>query len=60
MVAAYIREMYPGPAAEAVMALADVGGRGIDYPDGKAKQTAWWLFQILKAWAMGGKKKKVM
>jgi hypothetical protein len=49
MVAAYLREKFPGPAAEAVIAMADVGDKGIDYPTGKTKENVWWLWQILKA-----------
>lgn len=49
MVAAYLREKFPGPVTEAVIAMADVGDKGIDYPNGKTKETAWWLWQILRA-----------
>jgi hypothetical protein len=59
MVAAYIREKLPGPASEVVIAMADVGEKGIDYPNGKTTETVWWLWQILKAWIMGQKQKKV-
>jgi hypothetical protein len=60
MVAAYLREKYAGPVAEAVLAMADVGGKGIDYSTGKARDNAWWLWQILKAVILGiGKEKKV-
>ena len=57
-----MREKFPGSAADVVCAMADVGEKGIDYPNGKTKETAWWLLQILKAWAkgaFGGKEKKV-
>jgi len=60
MVAAYIRENLPGPASEAALAMADVGGKGIDYTTSKPKETLWWLWQILKALTVGnGKQKKI-
>lgn len=59
MVAAYLREKLPGPATEAVIALAEVGDKGIDYNTGKTKETAWWLWLILKSAVLGvGKSKK--
>ena len=59
MVAAYIRENFPGPAAEAVMAMADVGEKGIEYSTGKTKNTVFWLWQIMKASTVGnGNQKK--
>lgn len=60
MVAAYIRQKFPGPAAEAVIAMADVGEKGVFYSTGNAKETLWWLWQILKALGLGiGKDKRV-
>jgi hypothetical protein len=56
MVAAYIRANFHGPMAEAVIAMAGVGDKGIDYSSGKAQETAWWLWQIFKAWCIGKKK----
>ena len=53
MVAAYIRERWGGPLAETVCAMADVGDRGAEYPNGTAKENAWWVWQILKAWVRG-------
>ena len=50
MVAAYIRETWPGPTAEAVLAMADVGGRSAEYDTGKGRDNAWWVWQILRAW----------
>ena len=58
MVAEYIRENFPGPASEAVLAMADVGQKGIEYTKGKSRETLWWLFQILKALAVGSAKPK--
>lgn len=59
MVAAYIREKYGGPAAEAVLAIADVGDKGIEYNKSKSRETLWFLWQILKAFAFGnGTQKK--
>ncbi len=59
MVAQYIRENFPGPASEAVIAMADVGERGIEYTKSKSRDTMWWLWVILKAVMVGiGKSKK--
>jgi len=58
MVAAYIRENFPGPTAEAVLAMADVGDKGSDYSTGKTKETLWWLWQILRALTVGNGKQK--
>jgi hypothetical protein len=60
MVAAYIREKFPGPAAEAAVNMADVGEKGIEYSKSKPRETLWWLWQILKSLTVGnGKPKKV-
>ena len=60
MVAAYIRENFPGPAAEAVIVMAEVGDKGIDYTKGKSRDIMWWLWQILKAVTVGnGKQKRI-
>jgi len=53
MVAEYIRVRWPGPLAEVVCNMADVGGRGVEYENGKAKENAFWVWQILRAWTMG-------
>jgi hypothetical protein len=49
MVAAYLREKFPGPVAEAVIAMADVGDRGIDYNTSTTVDSVWWVWQMLKA-----------
>jgi len=60
MVAAYIRENFPGPAAEAVIVMAEVGDKGIHYTKGKSRDTLCWLWQILKAVTVGnGKQKRI-
>jgi hypothetical protein len=60
MVAAYIRENFPGPAAEAALAMADVGDKGSEYTNSRSGETFWWLWQILKAMTVGnGKSKKL-
>ena len=56
MVAAYIRENWPGPTANAVLAMADIGGRNVDYESSKAAEGAWFGWQILKALTMGKKR----
>lgn len=34
MVAEYIKQRFPAPLAGAVLEMADVGNKGIDYPPG--------------------------
>ncbi|KAL9126342.1 MAG: hypothetical protein Q9217_004588 [Psora testacea] len=53
MVAAFIKEKWPGPASEVVCAIADVGDRGVEYGSSQAAQGVWWIFQILRAWLRG-------
>ncbi|KAK0119028.1 hypothetical protein ONS96_012097 [Cadophora gregata f. sp. sojae] len=63
MIAAYIREKLPGPAAEAVLEMADVGDKGVNYTRSKSGDIIWWLWQILKAVVVGkisSKKKKAL
>ena len=49
MVAAYLREKYPGPAVDAVVAMADVGEKGVSYASSKAADTFWWLWLMVRA-----------
>ena len=51
MVAAYIREKWPGPTTEAVLAVADVGERPQHYGASTVSNNAWWLWTIVRAWA---------
>ena len=53
MVAAYIRDTWPGPAANAVLAMADVGERNVEYNNSRAVEGAWFGWQVLKALVMG-------
>lgn len=53
MIAAYIRQKFPSPAAEAAIAMADVGEKGVFYTNGNTKETLWWLWQILRAVGLG-------
>ena len=53
MVAAYLREKFPGPVTEVVISMADVGEKGIEYTKGTSRETLWWLWQILKAMTVG-------
>jgi hypothetical protein len=55
MVAAYIKENYPGPLSDTVCALADVGHREQEYGTGATRETAWWIWLVFKAW-LGPKK----
>jgi len=59
MVAGYIRDNFPGPASEAVLAMADVGEKGVEYTKSKPRDTIWWLILILKSFIVGyGQPKK--
>lgn len=58
MVAAYIRQRWPGPVANTVCAMADVGNRSAEYDNGSVKENAWWVWQIFRAWTMGFRKTK--
>lgn len=40
MVAAYVREIWPGPAANAVLAMADVGERNVEFDTSSAVEGA--------------------
>jgi hypothetical protein len=53
MVAAYIREKYPGPLSDTVCMLADVGDRGQEYRNGNLKDNGLWLWAIVRAWWKG-------
>ncbi|KAF2502879.1 class I glutamine amidotransferase-like protein [Lophium mytilinum] len=53
MVAAYIRQRWPGPLAEVVCRLADVGDRGVEYEIGAVRENGFWLWQILRAGIAG-------
>ena len=56
MVAAYIRDKWPGPTAETVLAMAEVGDRGQEYGSSKAGDNAWWLWTVVRAWMFPYKK----
>jgi hypothetical protein len=53
MVAAYLREKYPGPLSDTVCMLADVGDRGQEYRTGKVVSNGLWLWAIVRAWWVG-------
>lgn len=53
MVAAYLKEKYPGPISQAVCAMADVGEKGEFYDTKVSVDNAWWLGQILRALFLG-------
>lgn len=36
MAAEYLRQKFPAPLAGAIIGIADVGNKGIDYPPGEA------------------------
>lgn len=55
MVAAYIREKFPGPLSDTVCMLADVADRGQEYRTGKVKDNGLWLWAIVRAWWKGVK-----
>ncbi|KAH7417164.1 PfpI endopeptidase-like protein [Cadophora sp. MPI-SDFR-AT-0126] len=58
MVAQYIREKLPGPTAEAILEMAGVGDKGIEYNRSNSGDTIWWLWQILKAVIVSNKGSK--
>ncbi|OCL03526.1 PfpI endopeptidase-like protein [Glonium stellatum] len=53
MVAAYIRQRWPGPVTAVVCEMADIGSRDMEYNNGSTKDNAWWIWQIFRAWTMG-------
>ena len=56
MVAAYLKEKYPGPLSEAVCAMAEVGDKGEFYDTKVSIENAWWLGQIIRALLFGKKR----
>ncbi|KAF2197388.1 class I glutamine amidotransferase-like protein [Delitschia confertaspora ATCC 74209] len=53
MAAAYIRQRWPGVAAETVLRMADVGERAQEYSTGSTVNNAWWVMNIARAWVGG-------
>ena len=53
MVAAYLKEKYPGSLSDTVCALADVGDRGQEYTTGAVTEKSRWIWNILRAWMKG-------
>jgi hypothetical protein len=53
MVAAFLKEKYPGPVSEFVCAMADVGEKGEQYDTKVGVDNAWFLGQILRALFLG-------
>ncbi|KAF2008094.1 class I glutamine amidotransferase-like protein [Amniculicola lignicola CBS 123094] len=55
MVAAYMRqsERFEGQLVDTVLAIADVQDRGQEYKAGKVADSAWWVWNILRAWVGG-------
>jgi hypothetical protein len=53
MVAAFIRDKWPGSLAETVCALADVGERKREYQTSERVETMWWIGNIFRAWFRG-------
>ena len=53
MVAAFLRKTWPSPTVEAVLAMADVDDRGAEYGHGQARESLWWVWQVIKAWSQG-------
>ena len=49
MVAAYLKEKYPGVLSDTVCALADVGDRGVDYGSSSSSDNAWWFWLVIRA-----------
>jgi hypothetical protein len=55
-VAAYLHQKVQRELADLVCAMAEIGDRGQDYDSGKATNTLWWLWLILRS-AIRGKGK---
>lgn len=53
MVAVYMRQRWPGTLSDTVLAMAEVEPRPQEYGQGKVRFTAWFVFQIFKAWVQG-------
>lgn len=49
LIAEYLRENYPTPLVNAVLAMADVGGRSIAYETPAVGDTGVFLWQVLRA-----------
>ncbi|KAH8703731.1 ThiJ/PfpI family protein [Talaromyces proteolyticus] len=49
LVAAYLRATYPGPVAEMVCTMADVGDRALEYDVGMRRGMLFVLWQVIKA-----------
>lgn len=61
MGAAFLREVYGGPVADVVCRIADVGERGQEYQTGMAGEGVFFLWAVVRSWAMGlvgGRKEK--
>lgn len=57
MVAAYLKEEFPGPLSATVCAMADVGERSLLYEKTVMSQNGFFLWQIIRAMlGFGGKK----
>lgn len=55
---AYLRHKVQRELADLVCAMADVDDRGQDYDTGKAANTLWWIWLILKSAIKGSKAEK--
>ena len=49
MVAAYLKEKYPGVLSDTICALADVGDRGVEYGSSSSSANAWWFLLVMRA-----------
>ncbi len=53
LTAAYLRFKVQKELADMVCAMADIGDRSQDYDSGKAGNTLWWLWLIVRALVNG-------
>lgn len=59
LVAGYMRNKFPGPLTDTMLAMADVGEKGVEYGTSARVDTMWWVWQILRAAVVGlGAKKR--
>ena len=49
MTAAYIKQKWPGPVSDIVLAMADVGDRPAEYDVGRRTETLWFVWKFLAA-----------
>lgn len=49
MLVAFVCEKWPGPTAEAMLVMADVGERRREYGSSRMRINAWWVWTVVRA-----------